>query len=78
MEQIHTICRTPLDLVVENTGFNRRCPKFRKADKVLGLEQLVSELQVLDGLLGVAGIVRQWIILRSFPIVPYLRFAQVS
>ena len=43
-------------MVVENTGFNRRCPKFRKADKVLGLEQLVSELQVLDGLLGVAGI----------------------
>ena len=42
-------------MVVEKTGFNRRCPQFHQADKVLGLEQLVSELQVLDGL-GVAGI----------------------
>ena len=33
-------------LVVQNTGFNRRFPKFKcQADKVLGLEQLVSELQ---------------------------------
>jgi hypothetical protein len=43
---------------VENTGFNRRCRKFHQADKVLGLEQLVSELQVLDGwgLLGLIGV----------------------